>query len=128
MAYIESKKNELYTADELCTIKTALSEATEKSANLIEKITKMQNSIKDKHKQALFFMPAQTYNLFSVFQNQNAICDIGKNDIKTLLELLERTSLSNKNPQISQIIKKLKILNDFLQQGNTVHPVVTAID
>lgn len=122
MAYIESKKNELYTADELCTIKTALSEATEKSASLIEKITKMQNSIKDKHKQALFFMPAQTYNLFSVFQNQNAICDISKNDIKVVISILEKSSL----PQ--RLMEKLTVLNDFLQQGNTVHPVVTAID
>ena len=128
MAYIESKKNELYTADELCAIKTALSETTEKSASLIEKITKMQNSIRDRNRQAIFFMPEKTYNLFSIFQGQNAICDIGKNDIKTLLKLLERTSLSNKNSQISQIIKKLKILNEFLQQGNVVKPVVTAAD
>ena len=122
MAYIESKKNELYTADELCTIKTALSETTEKSASLIEKITKMQNSIKDKHKQALFFMPAQTYNLFSVFQNQNAICDINKNDIKTVISILGKSSL----PQ--RLMEKLNVLNDFLQQDNTVYPVVTAID
>ena len=122
MAYIESKKNELYTADELCTIKTALSETTEKSASLIEKITKMQNSIKDKHKQALFFMPAQTYNLFSVFQNQNAICDINENDIKAVISILEKSSL----PQ--RLMEKLNVLNDFLQQDNTVYPVVTAID
>ena len=122
MAYIESKKNELYTADELCTIKTALSETTEKSASLIEKITKMQNSIKDKHKQALFFMPAQTYNLFSVFQNQNAICDINKNDIKAVISILEKSSL----PQ--RLMEKLNVLNDFLQQDNAVYPVVTAID
>ena len=121
MAYIESKKNELYTADELCTIKTALSEATEKSASLIEKITKMQNSIKDKQKQALFFMPAQTYNLFSVFKNQNAICDISKNDIKAVISILEKSSL----PQ--RLMEKLNVLNDFLQQDNTVYPVVTAI-
>ena len=128
MPYIKSQKDELYTADELFSIKTALCETCGKEENLIEKITKMQNSIRDRNRQAIFFMPEKTYNLFSIFQGQNAICDIGKNDIKTLLDLLERTSLSNKNPQISQIIKKLKILNEFLQQGNVVKPVVTAID
>lgn len=128
MPYIKSQKDELYTADELFSIKTALCETCGKEANLIEKITKMQNSIRDRNRQAIFFMPEKTYNLFSIFQGQNAICDIGKNDIKTLLKLLERTSLSNKNSQISQIIKKLKILNEFLQQGNVVKPVVTAAD
>lgn len=122
MPYIKSEKNELYTADELCSIETALSETEEKPANLIEKITKMQNSISDKHRQAIFFMPEKTYNLFSLFQGKNALCSIGKDDIKTIAVLLEKTSLP------PQIMKKLNILEDFLQQGNTVYPVVTAVD
>lgn len=70
MPYIKSQKDELYTADELFSIKTALCETCGKEENLIEKITKMQNSIRDRNRQVIFFMPEKRTICFRFFKDK----------------------------------------------------------
>ena len=108
---IISQKDELYSYDEIKAVE----------AFLPENMKALASAITDRNKQAIFFMPQESYAMFSIF-GQTAVCNREKDDIKDILDKCADCQLP---PEIRQ---KLTILNDFLQQGNKVFPVVTAAD
>ena len=72
-------------------------------------------------------MPQTTFNIFSLLQGDNSICKIQKEDIEALNNTFE--SIDNCNqPIFKHFKKKLKILNEYLQEGNSVSPTVIAAD
>lgn len=138
-----SIKDELYTFDELNFLQNAISDGQNDS--LPQKIQKLADSLKQNPKtQAIFFMPRQSYEIFSIFQNSAAVCDFSANDAEILAqkihnfaknpeELLKIANIDCKNPKnagtfVKSLYEKLSVLKNFLLEGNQVFPVVTVAD
>ena len=85
---------------------------------------------------AVFFMPQNTFNIFSLIQGDNSICKIGKENVAALykalsVECLDSTNLIDDGEGrtiLSHLRKKLQVLNEYLEQGNEVTPTVIAAD
>ena len=124
-------KEEAYTYDELHFLKEKLLPLTNKSsqASLSEAFQKMEESLKNhKNSMAIFFMPQTSFNIFSLIQGDNSICKIQKGDIAALLSAFDLLSPEEKNEISVHLQKKVKTLNDYLQQGNTVCPTPIQAD
>ena len=113
-------KEEIYTYNELEIIKVNT------SADLHEKICKMQEALScSKTSKVLFFMPKETFDLMSIFQGDNSICDINLEDVKLMME----TGTKNCSKKIKDHLdKKIKTLLAFLEGGNKVFPVAIEAD
>ncbi|MCR5494371.1 MAG: hypothetical protein K6F15_01935 [Treponema sp.] len=108
-----TEKEELYTFDELSLIKEAAPE------DIQEKLSLMLDALASfKSSKALFFMPKATYDLMSLFQANKSICDISADDIRLICKGSVNEKLSH----------KLKILLQFVEDGNAVLPVVIEAD
>ena len=119
------KKPEVYSFDELSFIKKIVEQSDSSSSEnkpVLEKLNKMLLSIEEtKENTAGFFMPEATYAVFSIFQGETAICDIAQKDSQQIIDILNS---ENDNSEIKlHISKKLKILNDFFNDGNSAKPV-----
>jgi len=116
-----SEKEEVYTYDEILFIKNCNNEE-----RLEEKLELLAKAVKDNKKtSAIFFMPKASYEISSLFQGDILICEIEKSDIQNLLD-----SLKCKEASFIQrhIFGKLKTLLEYLQEGNSVYPVVIQAD
>ena len=116
------QKDEAYSYDELSFIEENICPLiTDKNQQTAvnEILKNLKAAIENKKTSAaIFFMPQTTFNIFSLLQGDNSICKIQKEDIEALNNTFE--SIDNCN--------QLKILNEYLQEGNSVSPTVIAAD
>ena len=90
--------------------------------NLKESIVNHQDSM------AVFFMPQETFEVFSMLQGDNSICNIHNEDIAALYLAFNSVNDSARNDLYNHLQKKVKILNDYLQQGQKVMPTAIQAD
>lgn len=81
-----------------------------------------------KSSSAVFFMPQNTFNIFSLIQGDNSICKINKENIEALYKAFDLIDDSDRQPVFSHLKKKLQTLYEYLQRGNAVTPTVIAAD
>ena len=126
------KKEEAYTYDELDFLEENLLPLVKDEAQKVT-IAKVLDSLKlslenQKMSSAVFFMPQNTFNIFSLIQGDNSICKINKEDIEALYKVFDLPDEWSGQPVYEHLQKKLKILNEYLLQGNSVTPTVIAAD
>ena len=126
------KKEEAYTYDELDFLEENLLPLVKDEAQKVT-IAKFLSSLKlslenQKMSSAVFFMPQNTFNIFSLIQGDNSICKINKEDIEALYKVFDLPDEWSGQPVYEHLQKKLKILNEYLLQGNSVTPTVIAAD
>lgn len=70
-------------------------------------------------------MPKETYDISSIFQGNISICKIDESDIQNFFDSLNK----KETPLVLRHISgKLKTLLEYLQEGNSVYPVVIQAD
>ena len=124
-----SEKDELYTFYELSYIRNLLIADDGKSENyeiLSSKLEILQKKLNPNQKNmAIFFMPEQTFNVFSMLQGINCDVEITEKDLEKMISVVlksEESSLKN------HILKKLKVLLEFIENRNKVFPFPTPTD
>ena len=124
-----SEKDELYTFCELSYVRNLLIADDGKSENyeiLSSKLEILQKKLNPNQKNmAIFFMPEQTFNVFSMLQGINCDVEITEKDLEKMISVVlksEESSLKN------HILKKLKVLLEFIENGNKVFPFPTPTD
>lgn len=124
-----SEKDELYTFYELSYVRNLLIADEGKSENyeiLSSKLEILQKKLNPNQKNmAIFFMPEQTFNVFSMLQGINCDVEITEKDLEKMISVVlksEESSLKN------HILKKLKVLLEFIENGNKVFPFPTPTD
>ena len=124
-----SEKDELYTFYELSYVRNLLIADDGKSENyeiLSSKLEILQKKLNpNKNNMAIFFMPEQTFNVFSMLQGINCDVEITEKDLEKMISVVlksEESSLKN------HILKKLKVLLEFIENGNKVFPFPTPTD
>ena len=117
-----SRKDEAYTFDELEFLKNLTSDSALKT-----KLAELENAITQKDKMAIFFMPQQSFNIFSVFSQNNSLCEINSSDLETLLKSVEADKKSDENTK-NHFLKKITALKNFLESGNKVSAVAIQMD
>lgn len=124
-----SEKDELYTFYELSYVRNLLIADEGKSENyeiLSSKLEILQKKLNPNQKNmAIFFMPEQTFNVFSMLQGINFDVEITEKDLEKMISVVlksEESSLKN------HILKKLKVLLEFIENGNKVFPFPTPTD
>lgn len=125
------KKDEAYTYDELAFIEERLLPlVTDEQKETAEKILfSLKASLENqKTSAAVFFMPENTFNIFSLIQGDNSICKITKENIEALYKAFDFITDCENQPIFNHLKKKLKVLNEYLQQGNSVTPTVISAD
>lgn len=134
------KKDEAYTYDELNLIEETLLPfvADEGQRCAVGGLLRaLKESLENqKTSSAVFFMPQNSFNIFSLIQGDNSICKITKENIEALYKALNGAYLrsmylpDNHSGQLiyKHLQKKLETLNEYLQQGNAVRPTVIAAD
>ena len=133
-------KEEAYTYDELAFLEEKilpLVDEKRQKSDVGEILRTLKASLENqKDSAAVFFMPQNTFNIFSLIQGDNSICKIGKEDVAALykalsVECLDSTNLIDDGEGrtiLSHLRKKLQVLNEYLEQGNEVTPTVIAAD
>ena len=127
-------KEEAYTYDELAFLEEKLLPLLkdEKQSRGMEKVlSSLKASLEHQRSSAaVFFMPQNTFNIFSLIQGDNSICKIAKEDIEALYKAFDflEESESCGLPVYNHLKKKVQTLNEYLQQGNEVTPTVIAAD
>ena len=124
-----SEKDELYTFYELSYVRNLLIADDGKSGNyeiLSSKLEILQKKLNpNQNNMAIFFMPEQTFNVFSMLQGINCDVEITEKDLEKMISVVlksEESSLKN------HILKKLKVLLEFIENGNKVFPFPTPTD
>ena len=124
-----SEKDELYTFYELSYVRNLLIADEGKSENyeiLSSKLEVLQKKLNpNQNNMAIFFMPEQTFNVFSMLQGINCDVEITEKDLEKMISVVlksEESSLKN------HILKKLKVLLEFIENGNKVFPFPTPTD
>lgn len=126
------KKEEAYTYDELNLIEEKLlplvtDEGQKSSAG--EVLRALKKSLENqKNSAAIFFMPQNTFNIFSLIQGDNSICKITRENIEALYKVFDLAGNQANQPVYKHLQKKIQTLNNYLQQGNAVTPTVIAAD
>ena len=126
------KKEEAYTFDELSLLEEKIlpmiqGEGQREAAGGIIRSLKLSLE-NQKNSSAIFFMPQNTFNIFSLIQGDNSICKITKENIEALYKAFDMIEDCESQPIYSHLKKKLKTLNEYLEQGNDVTPTVIAAD
>ncbi len=126
------KKEEAYTYDELNLIEEKLlplvKDEKERGA-AGEVLRALKKSLENqKNSSAVFFMPQNTFNIFSLIRGDNSICKITRENIEALCKVVALLDDSEGQEIYKHIQKKLETLNEYLQQGNMVTPTVIAAD
>ena len=125
------KKEEAYTYDELALLEEKLLPLMEgeKQKGAGEVLQNLKSSLENKKaSSAVFFMPQNTFNIFSMIQGDNSICKITKETIEALFKAFELIDDCDSRPIYSHLKKKLRVLYEYLEQGNAVTPTVIAAD
>ena len=126
------EKEEAYTYDELALLEEKLlpfveDEKQKEAAG--EVLSRLKASLENqKTSAAVFFMPQNTFNIFSLIQGDNSICKITRENIETLCKVFDLPGNQTGQPIYKHLQKKLQTLNEYLQQGNMVTPTVIAAD
>lgn len=126
------KKEEAYTYDELNLIEEKLlplvSDKGQKSS-AGEVLRALKKSLENqKNSAAIFFMPQNTFDIFSLIQGDNSICKITRENIEALCKVFDLAGNQANQPVYRHIQKKVQTLNEYLQQGNAVTPTVISAD
>ena len=126
------KKEEAYTYDEVNFLEEKLLPliADEKQKESTgEVLSSLKSSLENqKTSAAIFFMPQNTFNIFSLIQGDNSICKITRENIEALCKVFDLAGNQASQPVYKHLQKKIQTLNDYLQQGNAVTPTVIAAD
>ena len=126
------KKEEAYTYDEVDFLKEKLlplMKDEEEKISAGQLLNNLKASLENqKTSAAVFFMPQNTFNIFSLIQGDNSICKITKENIEALCKAFDLADDLAGKPIFNHLKKKLQVLNDYLQQGNAVSPTVIAAD
>ena len=125
------KKDEAYTYDELAFIEERLLPLVtdEQKEATGEILLSLKASLENqKTSAAVFFMPENTFNIFSLIQGDNSICKISKENIEALCKAFDLADDLASKSIFSHLKKKLQVLNEYLQQGNEVTPTIIAAD
>lgn len=126
------KKDEAYTYDEVSFLEEKLLPflADEKQKSTAgEMLRALKLSLENqKNSSAVFFMPQNTFNIFSLIQGDNSICKITKENIEALYNTFDFNDDCDNKPIYKHLYKKVQTLNEYLQQGNAVTPTVIAAD
>ena len=125
------KKDEAYTYDELAFIEEKILPLVDdgQTSVVAAVLSSLKASLENqKTSSAVFFMPQNTFNIFSLIQGDNSICKITKENIEALYKTFNLIDDWTSQPILKHLQKKLQVLNDFLQQGNAVTPTVIAAD
>ena len=126
------KKEEAYTYDEVRFLEEKLLPflADEKQKSTAgEMLRALKLSLENqKNSSAVFFMPQNTFNIFSLIQGDNSICKITKENIEALYNTFDFNDDCDNKPIYKHLYKKVQTLNEYLQQGNAVTPIVIAAD
>lgn len=125
-------KEEAYTYDELNLIEEKLlplvADEGERCA-AGEVLRELKKSLENqKNSAAIFFMPQNTFNIFSLIQGDNSICKITRENIEALCKVFDLTGNQASQPVYKHLQKKVQTLNQYLKQGNAVTPTVIAAD
>ena len=125
-------KEEAYTYDEVAFLEEKLlplvADEGERCA-AGEVLRALKKSLENqKTSSAVFFMPQNTFNIFSLIQGDNSICKITKENIEALCKVFDLADIQAEKPVYKHLRKKLETLNEYLQQGNAVRPTVIAAD
>ncbi len=126
------KKEEAYTYDELAFLEEMflplLTDEGQK-AGAAELLHSLKTSLENqKTSAAVFFMPQNTFNIFSLIQGDNSICKITKENIEALYKAFDLIENCENRTLFAHLKKKLQVLNEYLLQGNEVTPTVIAAD
>ena len=126
------KKEEAYTYDEVAFLEEKLlplvSDKGQKSS-AGEVLRALKKSLENqKNSAAIFFMPQNTFNIFSLIQGDNSICKITRENIEALCKVFDLAGNQANQPVYKHLQKKLQTLNEYLQQGNAVTPTVISAD
>lgn len=126
------KKEEAYTYDEVAFLEEKLlplvSDKGQKSS-AGEVLRALKKSLENqKNSAAIFFMPQNAFNIFSLIQGDNSICKITRENIEALYKVFDLAGNQASQPVYKHLQKKIQTLNDYLQQGNEVTPTVIAAD
>ena len=124
--FIISSKDEAYSYDELKVIYEILNQG--KNSVLSQKYKKMASFLEsDCKSKAIFFMPDQSFLIFSMLNGMQSLCKIETDDVKNIQNALKEDKTF---PQtvISHLQKKTDTLFNFMNQGNTVNPVIIEDD
>ncbi len=112
-----SEKPETYTHDELLLVKECVELPV-----LSEKLDLLVSALSDKKdRSAIFFMPKSTFDIFSAFQKNAALCQVQIQDVQDMVQSLDASENSEHKIRLQ---KKLKILLDYMNLGNSVVPTV----
>lgn len=130
------KKEEAYTFHEMCFVRDCLlkekSESLQKNPQdekILENLNKLCDSLSEAvTTTAIFFMPKTTYDLFSSFQGQNAVCMVDVNDVESWYAGVEKTSDEISAEWKKHLLPKISVLLNHLKNGNQVVPVVIQAD
>ena len=125
------KKDEAYTYDELAFIEEKILPLVDdgQTSVVAAVLSSLKASLENqKTSSAVFFMPQNTFNIFSLIQGDNSICKITKENIEALYKTFNLIDDWTSQPILKHLQKKLQVLNDYLQQGNEVTPTVIAAD
>ncbi len=125
-------KEEAYTYDELDFLEKELLPLVSVNGQKVaagQVISSLKASLENqKNSAAIFFMPQNTFNIFSLIQGDNSICKIEKENIEALYNTFALIDNFEKHPIYTHLQKKIKTLNEYLQQGNAVTPTVITAD
>jgi len=126
------KKEEAYSYDEVNFLEEKLLPliADEKQKEATEEVlSRLKASLENqKTSAAIFFMPQNTFNIFSLIQGDNSICKIEKENIEAIYSAFDLIDDFEKQPIYKHLQQKIQTLKEYLQQGNTVTPTVIAAD
>ena len=126
------QKEEAYTYDEVALLEEKLLPliADEKEKQATGQILQSLKASLENQKTsaAIFFLPQNTFNIFSLIQGDNSICRITKENIEALYKAFEMIDDCEGQPVYKHLQKKIITLNEYLQQGNAVTPTVIAAD
>ena len=126
------QKEEAYTYDEVALLEEKLLPllADEKEKQAAGQVLRSLKSSLENQKTsaAIFFMPQNTFNIFSLIQGDNSICKISKKNIEVLYKAFDLIDDCENKPAYKHLQKKVQTLNEYLQQGNAVSPTVISAD
>ena len=124
-------KEEAYTYDELDLIEEKLlplvNEGLKVDVGQVLSVLKLSLE-NQKTSSAIFFMPQNTFNIFSLIQGDNAICKITKENIEALYFTFDLINDQGSQPIYKHLQKKLRTLYEYLEQGNAVTPTAITAD
>lgn len=133
--FLLSKKKETYSFDELCFLEECMKNFSEKDEGFGQsqaRLECMKNSVESKPQgMAVFFMPKNMFDMFALVQGDNSVCDFDLCDVENFVQAVEKYECSGEEKLSkikSHVLEKVKVLLDFIRQGNGVKPVAIEVD